>query len=283
MPPMKLVTWNVQWGLGCDGHLDLERIVRTARALCDADVFCFQEISCGFPALDGGEDQPAALAALLPGYRPIFRPAVEVIDQDGNLQAFGNMILSRLPVLRIASHLLPWPADEVRSMQRQALEVVVAASFGAVSVTTCHLEFHSVAQRAAQVERLRELHEETTRRGRLAFRDIGTGPYRTTDAPVGAIVCGDFNLEPDDPAYARMQEPVSTGVAPFVDAWTAHHGTVPHAPTAGIGDAEQWPQGPHCRDFIFVSQDLAERITDMHVDVDTTASDHQPIALTLAP
>ena len=279
---MKLVTWNVQWGLGCDGHVDLERIVRTARALFDADVFCFQEVSRGFPTLDGGEDQPAALAALLPGYRPVFRPAVEVIDQDENLQAFGNMILSRLPVLRIASHLLPWPADEVRSMQRQALEVVVAASFGTVSVTTCHLEFHSVAQRAAQVERLRELHEETTRRGRLAFRDIGTGPYRTTDAPAGAIVCGDFNLEPDDPAYARMQEPISAGVAPFVDAWTAHHGTVPHAPTAGVGDAEQWPQGPHCRDFIFVSQNLAERITDMRVDVDTTASDHQPIALTLS-
>ena len=42
---MKLVTWNIQWGQGCDGRIDLGRIVRTAKDLCDADVFCFQEVS----------------------------------------------------------------------------------------------------------------------------------------------------------------------------------------------------------------------------------------------
>lgn len=279
---MKLITWNIQWGLGCDGRVDLGRIVDTARALCDADVFCFQEISHGFPIQDGGEDQPAILADLLPGYRPIFRPAVELIDGHGKLQVFGNMILSRLPVLQITSHMLPWPADEVRSMQRQALEVVVAAEFGPVRVTSTHLEFHSIMQRAAQVDRLRELHAEGAGRGGLNFRDNSSGPYRTIAAPIGAIVCGDFNLTPDEPAYARMQKPASPEVSPFVDAWTAHHGPVPHAPTAGIGDAQQWPQGPHCRDFIFVSQDIAPRITDVRVDIETTASDHQPIALTLS-
>jgi endonuclease/exonuclease/phosphatase family metal-dependent hydrolase len=279
---MKLVTWNIQWGLGCDGRVDLKRIVDTARSLCDADVFCFQEISRGFPTQDGGEDQPAVLAALLPGYRPIFRPAVEMIGEHGELQVFGNMILSRLPVLQITSHMLPWPADEVRSMQRQALEAIVATTFGPVRVTTCHLEFHSIAQRTAQVERMRELHEEDTKRGRLAFRDTSRGPYRTIEAPVGAIVCGDFNLTPDEATYAQMQKPLSSGVSPFVDAWTVHHGAVPHAPTAGVGDAEQWPQGPHCRDFIFISENLAPRIEDVRVDVETTASDHQPIALTLS-
>ena len=44
---MKLVTWNVQWGLGCDGRIDLRRIVKTAKELCDADVFCCQEVSHG--------------------------------------------------------------------------------------------------------------------------------------------------------------------------------------------------------------------------------------------
>ncbi|WP_445503647.1 hypothetical protein [Microvirga sp. G4-2] len=41
------------------------------------------------------------------------------------------------------------------------------------------------------------------------------------------------------------------------------------------------PQGPHCRDYIFVSENMAGRITDMRVDVETTASDHQPVAITL--
>lgn len=279
---MKLVTWNIQWGLGCDGKVDLKRIVDTARSLCDADVFCFQEISRGFPTQDGGQDQPAVLSDLLPDYRPIFRPAVEMIDSKGNLQVFGNMILSRLPVRQITSHMLPWPADEVRSMQRQALEAIIASESGPVRVTTCHLEFHSLAQRAAQVGRLRELHEEGTKRGHLAFRDISSGPYRTIEAPVGAIVCGDFNLTPEEATYAQMQKPLSQGVPPFVDAWAVRNPGVPHAPTAGVGDAEQWPQGPHCRDFIFVSEDLAPRIADIRVDVETTASDHQPIALTLS-
>ena len=30
---MKLLTWNIQWGLGMDGRMDLTRIVRTAREM----------------------------------------------------------------------------------------------------------------------------------------------------------------------------------------------------------------------------------------------------------
>ncbi|MFL6704659.1 MAG: endonuclease, partial [Paraburkholderia graminis] len=32
---MRLVDWNIQWGRGVDGRVDLARIVREARALCD--------------------------------------------------------------------------------------------------------------------------------------------------------------------------------------------------------------------------------------------------------
>ena len=67
---MKLVTWNIQWGLGCDGNVDLARIVSTAKALCDADVFCFQEISRGFTEYDFGEDQPARWRSCSPAIRP---------------------------------------------------------------------------------------------------------------------------------------------------------------------------------------------------------------------
>jgi endonuclease/exonuclease/phosphatase family metal-dependent hydrolase len=278
---MKLVTWNIQWGLGCDGKVDLKRIVETAKRLSDADVFCFQEISHGFSPHDGGEDQPAILASLLPGYIPIFRAAVERRDADGRAQVFGNMILSRLPVLEITSHMLPWPAAECRSMQRQALEVVVESAFGPVRVTTCHLEYHAVEHREAQVAHIRHVHEDHEKRGMLAFRDTSEGPYRSLPVSVGAIVCGDFNLGPDDPLHAEMRKPFPSGVPPFVDAWRAVHGDTPHAPTTGIADFKQWPQGPHCRDYIFVSENLANRIADCRVDVETTASDHQPVAITL--
>ena len=42
---MKLITWNIQWGRGLDGRVDLGRIARTARAMADFDVFCAQEIA----------------------------------------------------------------------------------------------------------------------------------------------------------------------------------------------------------------------------------------------
>src|SRR6185295_19786711 len=76
-PLMLLITWNIQWGKGCDGVVDLKRIVSVARSLADADVFCFQEVSDGFASLDGGVDQSAELASLLPDHQAVFRPAIE--------------------------------------------------------------------------------------------------------------------------------------------------------------------------------------------------------------
>lgn len=276
---MRLLTWNIQWGLGCDGKVDLSRIVSTARAFCDADIFCFQEVSRGFTDYDHGEDQPATLARLLPGYTPIFRPAVEITSIDGSPQVFGNMILSRLPVLQVANHLLPWPATEARTMPRQALEAIVETEFGPASVTTCHLEFHSVQHREAQVREIRRLHEDRIKRGRLSFRDRTNGPYRTIAPAFAALVCGDFNFEPQDALYAEMRAPFADAVLPFVDVWTARHPGQPHAPTAGVTDAAQWPGGSHCRDYIFATENLRHSIRDVWVDTETIASDHQPVAV----
>ncbi|WP_201832516.1 endonuclease/exonuclease/phosphatase family protein [Microvirga zambiensis] len=278
---MKIVTWNIQWGLGCDGRIDLARIVRTAKELGDADVFCFQEISSGFAAHDGGEDQPAIIASLLPGYRPIFRPAVEKLDENGRLQVFGNMILSRLPVLQIISHMLPWPATPCKSMQRQALEILVESSFGALRVITTHLEYHSEIHREAQIGYLRTIHEEGEKRSQIGFEDRSEGSYRTMPRPVGTVICGDFNLGPDEKLHRDIQEPYARGVPRLLDAWTVAHGRTPHAPTTGVADFKQWPQGPHCRDYFFVTENLTERVAQVQVDVETTASDHQPLMLEL--
>ncbi len=283
---MDLVTWNIQWGKGCDGVVDLKRIVDTARALADADVFCFQEVAINFPFLDEGkgEDQPATFGALLPGYHVVFRPAVDFLGADGTRRRFGNMVLSRLPVLQVLPHLLPRPPDPGgRSMQRLALEVVVEDKSGPVRVITTHVEFYSAAHQAAQVEALRTLHHEATQRALHPPKPVDDeGTYRTAPRPVSAIVTGDFNFEPSNPCHARMLAPFDAGTPPFRDAWTLAHPGQPHDATCGIGDAEQWKQGPHCRDFIFVTADLAPRVRGVTVDTKTTASDHQPIHLALA-
>ena len=109
---MRLLTWNIQWGLGMDGQVDLARIIAHAQGLADPDVICLQEVADGMPDLSGndGSDQFAAIAALLPGYQAIAGAGVETFDEAGRRQRFGNMILSRLPVRQVLRHQLPWPA-----------------------------------------------------------------------------------------------------------------------------------------------------------------------------
>jgi hypothetical protein len=40
--------------------------------------------------------------------------------------------------------------------------------------------------------------------------------------------------------------------------------------------------GPDCRDFIFVTEDIADRVRQAAVGVATAASDHQPVLIEIA-
>ena len=98
---MKLITWNTQWCCGLDGTVSPQRIVEGARALGDFDVLCLQEVAQGFDRLAGTPgDQPAQLAALLPGFQCFFGAAVDEFQPDGRRQRFGNLVATRLPVAR---------------------------------------------------------------------------------------------------------------------------------------------------------------------------------------
>jgi endonuclease/exonuclease/phosphatase family metal-dependent hydrolase len=284
---MKLITWNVQWCRGVDGRVDPARIVRHAKAVADFDVLCLQEIANNFPdpLLGGsrGENQFAELARLLPGYLPVPGIAVDVPAAAGKRRHFGNMILSRIPVGQVFRHLLPYPVDPgVNGMPRSAVEAVIDAPFGPVRVITTHLEYYGSRTRAAQVEALRALHAEGSRHARMGgVVDTSGGPFHTRLRPASTIITGDFNLEPDEPLYARMQAPFDDGTPAMRDAWTVAHPGKPHPPTFKIYEKEH-PDEPelHC-DFIFVSADLAPRVCAVRVDQKTQAADHQPVLLEL--
>jgi endonuclease/exonuclease/phosphatase family metal-dependent hydrolase len=280
-----ILTWNIQWGLGTDGRLDLARIAAVITAMDRPDVLCLQEIGRHMPGA-GGEaiDQARELAALFPGMEWVFGAAVERAGGAGQpRQCFGNMILSRLPMLQAFRHPLPQPADgAVKHMPRQATEVVVATPFGPLRVVTTHLEYHSETQRLAQVERLRALHAEIAANVRTPGVQPTEGPYAAPPRPVASVVCGDFNMVPDDAVYRATSAPFADGTPPLIDAWRHAHRDRPHAATCGIFDKKQWPQGPHCRDFLFVTPGVAARITAIDVNQKTDASDHQPVLLRLA-
>lgn len=289
---MKLVDWNIQWGCGVDGRVDLGRIVRDARALCDFDVLCLQEVTRGFheePAAGGlkgapSSDQFAELAALLPEMTVLDAIGSDLpsLGASRHRRQFGNAIMTRLPVRQVLRHSLPWPADPARpSMLRVALEAVLETDIGPLRVISTHLEFYSEKQRLAQVARLRELHQEACEHARSPARaEKPDSPFADTARPISAILCGDFNSAFEDTAYCRMLEPITEASA-FVDAWTCAHPGEPRRATVGLYDHEQWPDGPFACDFVFVTQDLISRIASCDVDPHSRSSDHQPMWLEL--
>lgn len=163
-------------------------------------------------------------------------------------------------------------------MRRQALETLIDTPSGPLRVTNTHLEYHSAEQRRAQVERLLLLQVEAASGETPILQTSVSEPYAASTFVKSAILCGDFNLEPSDPLYALLNQS-ARGEAFYRDSWRVVYPDRPHPPTCGIFDAKQWPEGPHCRDFIFVTGDLSQRIGIITVNEQTAASDHQPVMI----
>ncbi|MHA1599706.1 MAG: endonuclease/exonuclease/phosphatase family protein [Alphaproteobacteria bacterium] len=286
-----ILSWNIQNGIGADGVMSLERIAAVIKAMGEPDVICLQEISRHLALFEGGAaaDQIAEISALFSGYTVIFGAAIEAAH-DGAAHdgadprwQYGNATLTRLPVLSVFRHALPQPADGgVKHMARQATEITVATAQGALRVVNTHLEFHAAKQRRAQIERLRDIHHEIASSMRAPPKNDTAGPYQALARPEDCVMCGDFNMETDFDEYGAMLAPLAEGAAPFHDAWRIVHPERPHDPTCGVHDHNQWPQGPHCRDFFFVTDKIARVAQDVIVDTKTNASDHQPLMLRLA-
>jgi endonuclease/exonuclease/phosphatase family metal-dependent hydrolase len=284
---MNLLTWNVQWFRGLDRRVDAARVIAHARSLTDFDLLCVQELADHFPApllADNDDaDQFALLARLLPGYAVVPGIAADHPSRDGRRRRFGNAIASRYPVLQVRVHSLPWPADaEVPSMPRVAVEAIVEAPFGPLRVVTTHLEYWSRKQREQQVVALRDLHREAHGRARAGApaRDDG-GPFQVHPTPRATLVTGDFNLGRDDPGYARMLDAYDDGTSRLHDAWEIVHGAAPQPPTFHVHEPYAEDSVPLACDFVFVSDEIAARVRDVRVDVDTRLSDHQPVVVAL--
>ena len=277
---MKLLSWNIQWGRGMDGQVDLARILRTIHHLGDFDVICLQEVAVNFPGLPGsqGEDQIAELSAGLPGYTAIYGAATDVSDGRGGRSQFGNAIFSRVPVGQVWRHLLPWQAElDTPSMQRVLVEAVVTTDVGPLRVMTTHLEYYSRRQREVQIDAIRRLHAEAcamSARSPLA-EEVG-GSFEVFPRPAEALLCGDMNFPATVPERSQILTPFADGEPGFRDTWSVLHPGEPHAPTVGIHPVDFVSQ-PECFDFVFVTEGLSKHLTAHGIDAETEASDHQPV------
>ena len=282
---MRVLTWNIQWGRGMDGRVDLARLVREIHAMGPFDVICLQEVAINFPGLPGssGEDEMALIGAGLAGYQGVFAPATDLPDGRGGRKQFGNALFSRLPIGQVWRHSLPWPADpEVPSMQRMLLEAVVMSDLGPLRVLTTHLEYYSRRQRLAQIDALRSRQAESAAHAwapRVGKGEQG-GSFEVFEQPVSAILCGDMNFPAEAEERACLLAPFPDGTPAWRDAWTVLHGAEPHAATVGIHKVD-FVDRPSCFDFFFISEDLAPRLRALHVNAVTEASDHQPVWIEL--
>ncbi|WP_343550207.1 endonuclease/exonuclease/phosphatase family protein [Ralstonia sp.] len=280
-----ILTWNIQWGRGVDGHVSLTRQLTQAHEMAEFDVLCLQEITSGFSDLPGqpGIDQWSELAdALGPEYTVIGGFALER-HNGTHVQRFGNAIATRLPVHHIRRHALPCPADATPHMPRMAIEAIVQAPFGLLRIITTHLEYYSALQRLAQIDALRAIHSEGCVRANQASV-LGTeseaGPFRPLAQTTSTIVCGDFNCKPDSTPKRLATVPFTQEPA-LHDAWEIAHGTTPQPPTFGLHDRTGWTEPAYACDFMLISDPLKPRVLRTEVNSTTQASDHQPMLLEL--
>ena len=167
---MRLVSYNIQYGLGKDGRTDLKRIAEEVRG---ADVIALQEVE-RHARRTGFADQPAELARHLSEYHFVYGPGLDldahVVGADGKpvqrRRQFGNMLLSRTPILSSRNHLLPKYATLKQfCLQRAALEGVIETSLGALRFYSVHLTHLADESRRPQLEALLALHARSPSEG----------------------------------------------------------------------------------------------------------------------
>ncbi len=284
---MKLVTYNTQYGVGRDGRFDLERIAKEVEG---ADIIALQEVTRNF-ARNGNVDMIDGLAALLPGYFTAFGPAMDLdfgaTDSEGRPLnkrfQFGNMVLSRWPIVASRNLLLPRTLRTSRgNLQRGALEALIIAPSGPIRIYSVHLDHVSVTERSLQIRHLKE----------RAYAYVGEGGAITGSAeygfpepprPQGFVLMGDFNMDRFSPEYTLMTgEQDATAQAAGTDPVDVYSlgASLPADAVSWVDDAK--PEDNRLIDFAFVEASLAGRVGKVWIDREAKGSDHLPVWFELA-
>ncbi|MEQ8707404.1 MAG: endonuclease/exonuclease/phosphatase family protein [Rhodospirillales bacterium] len=281
---MQLATYNIQFGLGKDGEIDIDRI---ARELNNADIIALQEVE-RFWDRSLNLDEVKEIAELFPDHYYVYGPGIDLNAGYRSARRalvsrrkqFGNMILSRYPILSSRNHLLYHRVEDPAKLtiQRAAIEATIMTELGALRILSTHLSHSSAADRERQIRQLQQrLADGVAERGVLTG-DPGAGYWKRDPQPAPFsdqyIVMGDFNLTPGFPEYQMLTD--KTSRAPLVDLAVA---TGQDGPSGWTCEEED---GRNRIDYVFCSPGLVSRVTSLHVDHAATGSDHQPVFATLS-
>lgn len=286
---MKLVSYNIQYGRGADNRYDLARI---AREIDGADIVALQEVD-RFWKRSGMVDAPQVLSDALPRHHWVYGANLDMdasLEDDGRVisrrKQFGNMILSRWPILSSRNHLLPkWGDLRLHSIQQGMLEAVIGTPLGPIRVYSAHLSHLCPETRLPQVERIAEILRRAPEEGGAwcgGHPDPAEGWLEEDEPPMprAAILMGDMNFTPDSAEYAHLVGPRSARYgrlasrSGLIDAWCA----------AGHDEAlgKTNPNAPGRIDHCFLTADLAAHVRACEIDSTATGSDHWPLRVDLS-
>jgi len=266
---MKFLSYNIQYGKGQDGEFNLYRIAETVK---EADVVCIQEIE-KFWQRSGFVDQAQILSEFLPKFYSVYGPA---LDMDASLKneygqisnrrrQFGNMILSRYPIISTRNFPLPKQGTgPVHAIQRGLLEAVIdIPGLSHTRVYSTHLSHRNPESRFPQIKlMIRRINQAPYEQGAWSgeHTDAGWTEGEKPLMPKQFILMGDMNFKLDSKEYQEMKDSED-----FYDAWKSND---EDRGTNVDGDSID-----HC----FVSKNLLPKIKRTYIDRKITASDHWPL------
>lgn len=283
---MKLVAYNIQFGTGKDGRVDLDRI---ADEIANADVIAMQEVDRYWKRSEMA-DQVSAIAEKLPEFHWVYGPGVDLNastrNDDGTLnnrrRQFGNLLLSRHPILASKNRLLPKLRFRAQlSLQRTMLDGVIEFPGGLVRVASIHLAHAAEPERLAQVAALRNYQRDAGRDGGVLSGQSDSWPEGDASPPWphASILLGDFNMTPDETAYTALVGPTDSKYGlitehdSYLDAWI-HSGGAQNG-----GHTKFETTGNRRIDYAFISPGLGDAVRSVWVDKAAQGSDHQPLWL----
>lgn len=240
-PPhqLRVLCYNVHWCKGTDGKYDVERLADVINK-AKPDLVALQEVDVGVKR--SGRVHDVRELSKLTGLAARFGPTQHY---EGGL--FGNAVMTRLPILDVAIHPLPYTEStaERTTYPRGAIAVTMQGPDGKpLRFVSTHFQHNVPEDRLAEAKAINKL-----------FAGDGDG-LRT-------ILAGDMNAVPD-----------AAPVTELLKKWTnaIDDAATPTAPATK----------PRSRiDYVFFRESSQFRVVESKVIPESIASDHRPVLAVL--
>ena len=230
---LRVLCYNIHYGQGVDGQYDLPRLAAVIKNT-KPDLVALQEVDVGVRR--SGQVHQAQRLGELTDMAVRLGPTQHY---EGGL--FGNAVLTRLPILDVVIHPLPYTEStpERVTYPRGAIAVTVRVADGSVlRFVSTHFQHNVAEDRLAEAKTINSL---------FAADQIPT------------ILAGDMNAAPDSEPIAELSKQWSNAADPEL------------SPTAPSGN-------PRSRiDYIFYRAAPTLRLIRAEVIGEAVASDHRPV------